>query len=116
MSTTTSPVVQQALARLAQADVRPGASYSPTALMILRWLAFRPGSTAELVTRVQDRPLIDTTSQLMRLRKLGLVKGTRATRWTLSADGRPRSRPDARWWLTAEGREFVEVLDREGIV
>jgi hypothetical protein len=85
---------------LAQATTRPGTNYSPGALMVLRWLAFRPGSTVDLIHRVQCRRTWHVEKNLRRLRALDLAHATTG----------------GRWWLTEHGRELVVLIDEEGIV
>ena len=77
-----------------------GRNYSPNALLVLRWLTFRPGSTAELMGRVHERSTARVTRTLARLARLELVHSTRG----------------GRFWLTAHGRELVELIDEEGII
>jgi hypothetical protein len=100
------PVVWAGYDALAQADEPVGSHYSPNALLTLRWLAFRPGSSVAVLAGVHERRVHKVRATLTRLRALGLAVGTAGGRGT---DG-------GRWWLTEHGRALVALIDEKGIV
>jgi hypothetical protein len=105
-TTERAPAVWRGFDALAQADEPVGSHYSPNALLTLRWLAFRPGSSVAVLAGVHERRPHKVQATLARLRALGLATGTTGGRGT---DG-------GRWWLTEHGRELVALIDEKGIV
>jgi hypothetical protein len=100
------PAVANAFDALAKDEDPVGRTYSPNALLTLRWLAFRPGSSVAVLAGVHERKVHKVQATLVRLRTLGLATGTTGGRGT---DG-------GRWWLTEHGRELVALIDERGIV
>lgn len=102
-TTERAPQVWRGYDALAQVGEPIGSHYSPNALIILRWLALQPGSTAAVLCRVHQRKSHKVAATLRRLVALELVRSTS----TSMAPGR--------WWLTEHGRELVALIDEEGI-
>ena len=99
---TTNTAVWRAYAAIANRPWhgKPGSGYSPRCLLLIRWLAMRPGCTTTRLHEVHEIDRHDVQRYLERLRALGVVHRDASKGWHLSATG----------------RELLELIDTEGVI
>lgn len=86
----TNEIVEQAWLRLASPELsngHPGNTYAPEVLLLVRWLAVRPGGICYRIAAAHETDAATISSRLKRMRTHGLAVRDDVGRWSLTADG-----------------------------
>jgi len=79
---------------------KPGRTYSPKALLLIRWIGMRPGYRTIELSRVHRIRPQDVREGMVQLRKLDVAYRD----------------PRQGWHLSATGQRLLELVDAENII
>lgn len=99
MNTELFGILVRAMARLGSPTRvgKPGSGYNPAALVLVRWLAMKPGSPMAVLVAAHETSKDTMTKRLNTLRLLGLAE-------------------DLGWRLTPAGEAFRKMIDEEEVI